>query len=272
MRTHPVLAVIAGCLLASGIASCSSSPPSAGDELRARLRGSDDPIDFVMTYRSGGTTVLDCVLPNRSFIVAVSGSSLEVRAATGGVVLATRTGEDLRLSPALFEPGPLRSRWLSIDLADASAGEQSRLLELLGPDLASYLLVVEVPPSGEQIARAASDASVSTSRRGTEEIAGRPAEGYRVELDPQEYESAATSTFRPGADGRDAPNIEVWLDDEDVVARVTVNPPPGSPSSGWVIDFEALEDDRLPPVGHPTVAATEISLERLAPAPAQCEL
>ena len=271
MRTRTAIAALTGCLLASHIAACSSPPSRAKDELLARLHEPDDPVDFVMTYRSGGTTVLDCVLPNRSFVITVAGSSVEARAASRGDVLATRAGEDLRLSPALFEPGPLGNRWLSIDLGQATTSERRRLLELLGPDLASYLLIVELPPSGEQTARAAVDASMSASRLGRDEIAGRSVEGFRLELDPQLYESAAPSTSPPDADAP-VPLIDVWMDDDDAVARVTVNPPAGSQTSGWVIDFEALEDGSLAPLADPTVAASEISLEVLSPAPDECEL
>ena len=273
MSPRSRVAVLAMSVAGVVLGACSSTPTNPVSELQERIGDPRPPEDFVMTYRSGGTTVLNCVLPNRTFVISVVGDVLEVWSSTSSAtLLAIRSAGDLRLSNALFEPGPLAERWLSVDLQRISAPDLARLGELLGPDLASYLLVVPMPPSGRQIADAALDAATSAQALEPEQISGRPAEGYRLQLDARDYrEASAPTAVLPAADSA-APSIDIWLDEDDAVARVIVTPPAGGDTSGWVIDFDDAIARPSSPRRPSSLPVDDVDLQELRSAGSSCEV
>lgn len=227
-----------------------------------------------MTYRATGTRVLDCFLPNRAFILEVRDDTVVARRAEDRLdVLARRSGESLELSPTLFEPGVLRQRWLAAELTALGAADRARLVDLLGVDLASYLLADAPPSHGQEIALAALDAATDVESMGAETIAGEAADRFRVTLDPERYAEAQANESSPSvADGAGTPNVDIWVNGRDDVVRVAVSAAAASPgeAQGWAITFGGHA--AASPVIGPTVPIGSVSLARVSAATADCEL
>ena len=259
---------IALCCAVSLVGCSTTDDP--GTELRERIVGRDPSTQFTMEYRATGTEVLDCFLPNREFIIEVRGDTLVARRTDEPpAVVAQRTGAELQLAPTLFEPGLLRQRWLAIDLAQLTAPDRSTLSELLGADLASYLLTDALPSNGQEIAIAALDAATAVDTLGVETIGTQVADRFRITLDPESYADAQPTTSST-ASGPDAgtPVVDVWVGADDDVVRVGVS---SGESRGWVIDF----DDVDPANGlerTTTLPLAAIELGSLSAAAVDCEV
>lgn len=233
------------------------------------------PTSFTMEYRATGTGVLDCFLPNRAFVLEVRDDSVVARRAEDrSEVLARRKGALLELSPTLFEPGELRERWLVIELTALTAVDRARLVELLGVDLASYLMTDAPPSHGLEIALAALDAATAVESMGAETIASEAADRFRITLDAERYAEAQTTESSPSVTAdAETPGVDVWIDGRDDVVRVAVSAGAASPGEarGWVITFSDQARAADPVIGS-TVSIDSVDLVRLSAATTDCEL
>ena len=259
---------------AATLAACSATDRPGG-ELRERIAQRDWPTSFAMEYHATGTEVAECFLPNRAFAIDVRDDEVVVRdVEEPRAALAQRVGSALQLAPALFEAGPLQQRWLTVDVAVLDEADRITLTKLLGAHLASYLLTDVVPPNGPEIATAVLDAATDVEARGAETVNGRPADRFRIALDPERYaEAQPASPSTVDAPDASPPVVDIWVDDDDQVVQVAVSPDAGTSEQtrGWVIGFDdaASAEDPGPVATVPLVA---IDLGTLSVAIADCEI
>ena len=257
----------------AALAACSTAG-RPGEHLQDRVGRVEVSTSFTMEYRATGTGVLDCFLPNRAFILDIRDDTVVARRPDDPLdVLARRSGESLELAPTLFEPGLLRQRWLTVELPALTTADRARLVDLLGVDLASYLMADGPPPHGQEIAVAALDSATDIESMGAETIAGEPADRYRITLDPERYADAqASESSPPVADGASTPGVDIWVDGRDDVVRVAVSAAAASPgeAQGWVITFGGHAAASA--VTGPTVPIGSVDLAQLSAATVDCEL
>lgn len=250
-------------------------------DLARRLADAPDPARFALTYRRGGTRVLDCVLANTSFSAEVDRSRVRMLVRTEGsedqpTILVADGAVFLHRS--LFTDPPFASAWLQ---ATRPAGESAGdiLRRVLGPDLAGDVARERLPASGHAIAAEALAVAASVERAGAGTIAGESAERFRLEVDPQRFADAATV---PGAapPGQEEPTpvFDVWVNGESRVVRVVVSAKrrdgtPAPPEEGWTVDYRPLAEPpfAIPPPSEVTDWSS-VDTSRLMPAARECRL
>lgn len=236
-----------------------SAPPATGAaaELAERLERADDPERFALRYSSGGTHVLDCVQPNRELTVSVDRTSdvLIVSASTeperpAAMLLVA----DVYLSEELFASSALPAAWVLVP-TEVDEATMERLTRLLGPPLAGYLFAGGLPANGAETAtdvlRVAGEVTALGPGAGD---GGEQLDGYRMRLDPDQLGDATGEDDDAPEPVAVAPLIDVWLDDDDEVARIEVRGDPqagedSSAESGWVTDYLPIDAplDETPP-------------------------
>lgn len=248
-------------LVVLALAACGSDDGDGGSMPGSRSAIVEQPASapdgFEFSYRARGTTVLDCVLPNRSFDGTVwpSGSLLISSVTPSGPGRALRTGEGVYLEAALFADGSIEERWLRVGRAEMDA-VRPRLERILGVDLVSYLMTPGAPPSGIQVVAATlEETDVYSQLEPMRTADGSFAAGYRFVLE-----------------GEDAPVLDAWIDGAGKVVRTQVQRSVegqagrADPDTGWIIDYRSLgpgADEPSPP--DRVVEATAPLLAELTP-------
>jgi len=213
-----LLAAVAGIVaVATAVAAWPGNGTGADDELARRLTATDEPSRFQFDHRAGGTRVLDCFLPHRQIIGSVDyDSGIAVLRASTGSEIARKHTDRVLLHRNLFAEDVLPTGWLELALP-IDDDVRAPLAAILGTELAGYLLTQGLPASG----RATALATLAAADR---------------------------------IDRLPATTIEVWVDDDDHVSRVTVLPGRREPgddgaAAGWSIDYRNLSqplDDGRP--------------------------
>lgn len=243
-------ALAAAALAIVGAVAFGSAGPAgtARGELAARLGDTTEPERFSFAYRAGGTRVLDCVLPNREFTVAVDQASgvAEIRPRPAAPPVAIlRPGREALLHRSLFRDGGVATTWLRVDHPVAPR-DADQLGRVLGVDLAGYVVSGTVPPSGRATVLAALDIAREVSRLGRRAGAPAAVDGFRITVDADRLDDVVPRSTGRG-DGRAArdeaiPLFDVWLDERNDIVRVEVRPSrPGDerdePAAGWAVDY-----------------------------------
>ena len=222
-------------VLALVFAGCTSSEPEGrarppAIELESAI--GQNPEAFGFTYRSRGTQVLDCVLPNREFSGTVFGSGdFVIQDPERGAPVIIRTMESTYLSSALFAVGSIDGEWLSVGPADLSRLDAA-IRRSLGTDLSGYALSATPPPTGRDIVLDAVDNATSILTIDPTRIDGALAPGYRMMID--------------GTDDEHGVVLDAWIGSQGQVTRVEVQRPRAddpdlpNPDLGWLIDYRPL--------------------------------
>ena len=254
---------------------------STADDLARRLAAGDDPGRFSFDHRANGTQVLDCFLPNRQIAGAVDyDAALAVLRDATGTEIARKQPERVLLHRRLFAENTVATEWVELELP-MDQELHARLTTILGTELAGYLLVPGLPPSGRATALAALDAADRVDALPATTIDGGGSDGYRIIVDGDRFDDIAGADDNRAAPTTDvsAPVIDVWIDQYDRVRRVTVLPGRLEPAddeaaAGWSIDYGTTG----PPLGdrRPTSVtdATGVELSRLQgrPSTGGCEV
>lgn len=221
-----VLVLLIGCT-SSG--SETPTPPSIVD-LESAI--GPNPEDFAFTYRSRGTDVLDCVLPNRDFTGTVLGSGdFTIREPEQGAPLVIRIEDTTYLSGELFSDGSLERSWVSLRPKDLDRLEDA-IRRSLGTDLSAYVLSRTRPATGRDIAVDAIDDATSIIPIDPIRVGGDIVAGQRLVI--------------PGAPDDPGLVIDAWVDSLGQVTRVQVqraqpdDPAEPNPDSGWLVDYRPL--------------------------------
>ncbi len=233
-------------------------PPSPTDIAPPQAR-------FAFSYRALGTSVLDCVVPNRRFTGQVHDDETFVLIADDGAEVLHRDATTY-LDSALFDDRLDLDSWLSV--ADQQLSEAIPSLQTaIGADLASFLRSGASPVDGNTSVRAALETGAEPvpiapfTRRD-----GSAVPGWRVALPDG------------GTDDRGVrPVLSYWLDDAEVVRVVIQDSRPGEPGepdpdTGWLIDYQALPDGAVPPPAPGEAVAWRAALELMAPLRQGCDL
>lgn len=264
------LGIALGALLSSG-----DDDPSS--PLASELTNADARARFAFSYVRGGTRVLDCLRPNRSFHGDVLRPAARTvirrdRAANEPIAIVDEEGSLLHRS--LFEDPPFRTSWLLVPTS-AAVRYQSQLAESLGPDLAGYVVAGRGPDSGEQTTTALLEVATRTRRIPAGE--GRPDDRYRIIVSAADYREATDRSPESGTAGL-VPVVDVWLDARGRVVRLGIEATKSStgqpvPEASYSIDFEAVDH---PPTASParlsTTNPTPAILARLQPARLPCRV
>jgi len=277
-----LLAAVAGIVaVATAVAAWPGNGTGADDELARRLTATDEPSRFQFDHRAGGTRVLDCFLPHRQIIGSVDyDSGIAVLRASTGSEIARKHTDRVLLHRNLFAEDVLPTGWLELALP-IDDDVRAPLAAILGTELAGYLLTQGLPASGRATALATLAAADRIDRLPATTIEGRRSDGYRITVDQERFADI------PGTDdGRAAPpsdvappTIEVWVDDDDHVSRVTVLPGRREPgddgaAAGWSIDYrnlgQPLDDGR--PSSVTNVGDVDLDQLDARPRSAGCEV
>ena len=236
---------------------------SADAELARRLSDGGDPERFRFLHRAGGSKVLDCFQANRSLAGTVDyAAGLAVLRDESGDIVARKSERRVLLRTSLFAAGVSPATWLSVALPPTQ-DLRAALTRSLGTELAGYVLVPGLPPSGPATAAAALGAAAEVNRLGATKILGRRADRYRITVAEDAFAgatSAPTAEPNPAAKAVPAPRIEVWVDDRDQVVQVSVVA--GSDGTeqerpgGWMITYQ-VPARPLPPMA--TVSSSDVT-------------
>lgn len=253
---------------------------SAATELAGRLSEGGDPRRFRFQHQGGGSRVLDCFQANRAVEGTVDNAAgVAVLRGENDTMVARKSPERVLLRQSLFAAGAIPTPWLSVALPPTDE-LRAALTRSLGTELAGYVLVPGLPPSGTATAAAVLEAADEVKRLGTTMIGGRRTQRYRITVADDAFADATTTpTAVADPDGRDVPGpvIDVWVDERDQVVRVTVLAGSGDgveeTPGGWTIDYDVAA---RPPPPAERVSATDVAdlpLDRLAGRPKEvCEL
>lgn len=241
-RTTLGLAAVA-VVVAAVSAWTAGGESGTANELARRLVSVDEPGRFSFDHRAGGTQVLDCFLPNRRIGGAVDyDAALAVLRDSAGTEIARKHPDRVLLHRNLFADHAVPTTWLELQLP-MDEELRAQLATILGTELSGYLLTPGLPPSGRSTALAALDAAERIDPLPSTTIDSRRNDGFRITVDADRFADIA------GADGSRAapttdvapPTIEVWIDGDDRVSRVTVLPgrldPADDDAAGWSIDY-----------------------------------
>lgn len=223
------------------------SPDGAKQELTRRLGLSREPDRFKFHHRAGGSTVLDCFLPNREFWGDVDYGSgvLLLRSTTAGAPIAMVADRRAMLHRSLFAAGAVPTTWVQLE-RPARPTARPVVTRVLGVDFAGYVLADALPPSGRATALAAVDVAGEVNRIGSQSIGAVQADGYRIGVDAEKFanEASPSTTLASNETARTpVPDFEVWLGSDNTVIRIVVQPrgidrDPKEPGiSGWVVDY-----------------------------------
>lgn len=251
------LAVFAG--------GCTSAEPSPSQAAPSPTAIAAERARFAFSYRALGTSVLDCVVPNRSFAGQVYDEET--------FVLATDEGGEIRhldgviyLNPELFDDSLDLGGWIALT-DDRRPAAVDALQTALGVDLASYLRPGAHPVDGNATVRAALETGAEPEPvdplRGR---AGAELPGWRLTLpDPQATEGVAT------------PVVDYWLAENDVVRVIIRDSLPGErgepdPDNGWMIDYQSLSEEASAPTAPEMTVPWSSEMVPRAPRQDGCEL
>lgn len=260
---------LAGIVLLLLVAGCTSSDresptPPATVDLEATIGPS--PQAFRFAYRSRGTDVLDCVLPNRDFAGTVSGTGdFTILDPDRTAPLLIRLGDTTYLYRDLFAEGSIKGDWLSLGPEDLGRFGAA-IRRSLGTDLSSYALSPTPPATGADIVLDALDDTRSIVPIEPIRIDSDLARGHRLLID--------------GTDDEPGVVLDAWIDPQGQVVRTQVQrvrygeSDLPNPDSGWLIDYRPLatSQDTRDPRGQIAEAAT-IDPDTLGPPVKQgCDL
>ena len=252
-RLAVAVAALAVVIVAVTILDAGAPANSAEDELAARLRGATEPKRFAFTYRAGGTRVLDCVLPNRAFTVAVDRVSgvMELRGRPSIPPFAiVWPGREAFLHRSLFADGIVSTTWLRVDHPVGREAAE-RLRRVLGVDLGGYVLTAELAPSGRATVLAALEVAGDVSRLDGQTPEAGTADGFRITADAEKLDDVTSPSIEVDVDEaasvKVVPVFEVWVDGRGEVVRLDVRPDtPGSEADeaagGWAVEYSRLSD------------------------------
>lgn len=245
------------------------------NELAARLDVAKEPNRFALHYNRGGTRVLDCIAVNLRYTARVDTDAKRMIVTTAGLNAATVIVEpsEVLLRRTLFQNPPGRSEWLSVP-RPLAASARSTLTDVLGVDLAADVTSPRLPASGTELARAALNIARSVQRLAVSQVNGDSSEGYRIRVTRQGFERDAKTL--PGQPTDSMPVLDVWIDADNEVRRVTINTEtrdgtPGPAEDGWTVDFETTQSIQRPTIASssPLTPGDLAQLEAVKP---QCEL
>lgn len=273
-----VVAVIA---VASLVSFVRGHDPSVVEVLRRRVESEVDLRRFAFRYQRAGTRVLDCVLPNLRFDVAVDRAVgvAAFQAPDGGTTIAVRTHGTVLVSRDLFDSPPFPTPWLAVSLTGGTRQIEA-VRRAVGADLASYLFAVDLPASGRATVLAALDVATAVRPIGTEQIDGITADSFRITVDPAKF-AATASSAGPSTSAHASsivPRFDVALARQrGTIVRLAVssqnNGAPGAPEDGWVISYRAASASTPAlPVPSAITDASTIDLAHLAATPMPCQL
>ena len=279
-----MLGLVAVAIIATVVAAVAVWPGGGGssshDELARRLASVEDPERFSFEHRAGGSRVLDCFLPSRQISGAVDyDAALAVFRDDTGAEIARKQPDQVLLHRELFAEDAVPTTWLEVELP-MDDELRARLATIFGTELAGYLLTPGLPPSGQATALAALDAADRIESLPPTTIDGRRNDGCRITVDDDHFADVAgrDDGLRAPTTDLAPPTINVWIDDDDEVARVTVVPgplePEDEPAGGWSIDYRTpgprLRDPRPSSVTHDG----DIELSRLQgrPPSGECQV
>ena len=239
--------------MAAAVATQALDPSATGpeQELARRLGLSREPDRFKFHHRAGGSTVLDCFLPNREFWGDVDYGSgvLLLRSTTAGTPIAMVADRRAVLHRSLFAAGAVPTTWAQLE-RPAKPTAHPVVTRVLGVDLAGYVLADALPPSGRATALAALDVAVEVNRIGSQRIGAVQADGYRIVVDAEKFINGASPSSTAASDEAahtPVPDLDVWLGSDNTVVRIVVQPrgidrDPKEPGiSGWVVDYSPGE-------------------------------
>jgi hypothetical protein len=274
---------VAVALIVAIVVSRSGTERTPRSELVRRLSQGAEPSRFWFSYERGGTRVLDCALANLRFTGEVDsdGGRVVLRLPDNPAPVAVIDDASVLLHRSLFADPPFPADWL-VFARPVDTAQQEALQRALGPDLAADVTAANVRASGRAIAEAALGVAASVERTSPATVDGRPADGYRITVDPERFATAATVSA-PAAETRSAsgaapvPVIEVWVDSSNTVVRVAVRPlladgSPGAPENGWTVDYLPIQQVDLPLVSPSDTSGAGFDLTLLTPAPRECRI
>lgn len=281
--TGILLAGVVVAISAAAIVAGDRPPPteSPGAELAQRLATAVEPARFALTYRRGGTRVLDCVLPDTEYSAEVDakGGRMAIRSeGPDATVTVVRAGDDIYLHRSLVGNPPSARAWLRI-ARPADAGSAALLRRVLGADLARDVGGDRLPASGRAVAVEALGVAASVERLGDATVAGAPVERFRITVDPPRFRQAARA---PGADPPSdqelVPVFDLWLDRMADVVKVAISSVQAgggsaAPEVGWSIEYRRLEalDIAVPPPNEVADIA-QVDAAQISPDPSACRL
>lgn len=256
-------------------------PGGTASELAGRLDRTPAP-RFRFTHRGGGTGVLDCFLPNRELTGSVDlRAGVAVLTGPDGAVLARRRDRRVLLHRSLFTQGAVPTEWLAVDLP-TSEEHRAALTRALGADLAGYVLSAGLPSGGTATAEAALDAAADVERLGSTDLGGRTTTGYRITLNRDDFDAAASAATSPALDQDadvDPPLIDIWIDSRGRVARVAVQPTrrdgsAAEPEGGWTVDYQIPGPPlrEIKPTGITLIGDVKVGSLRSSTAAGACEV
>ena len=274
------LAIIAA-IVAALMAWPGGDEPSTADELARRLASADDPDRFSFDHRAGGTRVLDCFLPNRQIAGVVDyDAALAVLRDDTGAEIARKHPDRLLLHRTLFATHTVATTWIEFELP-LDEGLRDQLAAIVGTELAGYLLTPGLPPSGRATALDALDAANQVDPLPATTIDGRRSDGYRIAVAADRFADIAEGDDGRGAPAADVapPTVDVWIDRDDRVTRVTVLPGRPAPAGeetapGWSIDYRTPGQplDIRRPSSVTDAAVVDLSRLRGSPSADGCEV
>lgn len=201
------LAALTGSLMTTG---------GGGNRLGTVLGKLERPTRYSFRHVPMGTRVTDCFLPNREFVIAVDlAAGVMLIRNLMGRELARRVDREVYVAAAAL--GRDDDAWLAASLP---VGEdlRGRLVDVVGVDLARYLVADGLPADPVTAARELADAGTTIETL----TAGR----YRVALDED------------AVGGLTGVNVDIELRD-DRVAEIAVTPK--SDADGWRTVYGAGE-------------------------------
>lgn len=237
-------------IVLSGVACTEDGTVDARRSLADALDQIPDPPAFGFTYRAQGTTVLDCVLPNREFVVKVDRDRTAMAIeSVEGRLLVRRDGQSVLLGGSMFSNAPTGVR-LNVPLEEALSPAIRRVL---GVDLAGYVLADGLPDPPAEIARAALKHATAVDSLPSADAPASATTGYRLAVQ----------------DTSGAFILDVWIAVDTSIARLAVSPtsaldgtrPGDQTAAGWVSDF--FESSAL---GSPTADSGPVDITSLDPA------
>lgn len=247
--------------------SCGRRGPNPREALDAMIQDSPEPYSFRMRYAAAGSRARDCFRRYTRFVADVdqdAGVAIFRETDEAPPLLVVRRGSTAVAARALAADPPLASPWITVATPVADAHREDALTRLLGPELASYAMSGDIPPSGRTTIEDAVARAVAV-----EELNKRPstADGTR---------SFRLAGVSPDAD-QDAPPFEITttLTRGGRVAELTVTAgavgadPDERP--GWTIDYQSTAVVSVPAVSS-VVSFDDIDVAALRTRPVACEL
>lgn len=211
-RPRLAAALFACWIAATSCASTATTEPA----LPALLADHEAHAGTVIDYDATGTQVLDCMVPNRSFRVMVDPRSgqLEVADPASGNRILVRTPDAVFVHGVLTTPTPEGATWWRLDNP-----ESGLLTSVLGADLAGAAL--GVPADGNDLVEDAIANGASIVETG---------------------DASFALTVAPTDAASEGVRLDVEVDDDGHVGRVTVVSTSDPESSGFRMRFEPLAE------------------------------